>query len=154
MEKSPAVPFFSHPYPIIWTRLGIKTVGSAVGNRLFLPFDALKHQYQLPNSHLFRYIQFRHALFGSSNLSVKVNDLESFLRDGDLTKTLSTIYKQLFMNTPKVLLSCRTAWKTDFPQLDGEDWDDIWGPTFSRLVSAQDHLIQSNFLIRIYFYPY
>lgn len=44
----------------------------------------------------------------------------------------------LTKDTYKVLSSFRTAWLTGFPQLDEDDWD-IWGPTFSRLVSVQDH---------------
>lgn len=87
-------------------------------------------------------------------MSVKINDLESLLRDEDLIKSISTIYKQLLVNTPQVLFSCRTAWKTDFQQLDGNDWDDIWGPNFSRLVSARDHLITNTFSYQNLFYPY
>lgn len=34
-----------------------------------------------------------------------------------------------------------------------DDWDDVWSTTFSKLVSARDHLIQYKFFHRIYFTP-
>lgn len=82
-------------------------------------------------------MKIRHAFFaqfGSSSL--EVGDLESLLRDTDLPKALSVIYKQLFIDTTKVLASCCAAWLSDSPQLDNDDWDDIWNSNFSRLVSA------------------
>lgn len=108
--------FFSYPDPIVWTRCGIKTVGSVVGNGVLWTFDGLKHKFRLLNLHLFRYLQFRHALyaqFGSTGLC----DLESLLREKHLVKALSTIYKQLFIDTAKVLTPCHNAWLVDFPHL-------------------------------------
>lgn len=109
-------------------RYGNKLVCSVVGNEVLLTFEVLKRKKQLPNSHLFRYLQFRHAFFaqfGSSSLEVRVGDLESLLRDTELPKALSIIYKQLVIDTSKVSASCCVAWLLDFMQLDNRDWDYI-----------------------------
>lgn len=148
--------FFSYLDPVTWPRYRIKTVGAVVGNGMLLTFGELKSRYRLPNSHLLRFLQFRHAFsaqFGSSTLEVPVGDLESLLRAKDLPKALSIIYKELFTDTITVLASCHAAWLSDFPQLDNDDWDDAWIASFARLVSAHDHLIQFMFLHRIYYTP-
>lgn len=67
--RNPSLPhFFVYSDPIIWTRYGIKTVGAVVGNRVLLLFDVLRSKYQLPSSHQFHFLLFRHAFlaqFGS-----------------------------------------------------------------------------------------
>lgn len=67
---------------------------------------------------------------------------------GITLKPYPLFYQHLFIDTPKVLLSCHNAWLSDFPQLE-----DILGPAFSKLVSTRDHLIQYKFLHRIYQIP-
>lgn len=79
-----------------------------------------------------------------------MSDLESLLREDTLDKALSTIYKQLFSEVGDLLAGCRAAWEEVFPQMDGDDWDDLWDINFTRLVSARDQLIQFKFLHRIY----
>lgn len=39
------------------------------------------------------------------------------------------------------------------PDIQGEDWDDMWDHPFKHLVSARDRLIQFKFLHRIYLTP-
>lgn len=69
-------------------------------------------------------------------------DLEPVLRDNSLGKMLSNLYKCLFVDVNRVLTPCGAAWEEVLPQLDGDNWDDLWEIHFSRLVSARDHLIQ------------
>lgn len=100
----------------------------------------------------FCYLQLRHAFpaqFGTFALVVRVRDLKALLRDDDLPNTLSIIYKQLFTDTSRVMVSCKNAWLVDFPQMDGDDWD----ASFTRLMSARDHLIQYKILHRAYLTP-
>lgn len=113
----------------------------------------MKYTYHLPNSHLFRYLQLRHAYnaqFGSAAITMRMGDLEAMICDDALDKALSNIYKQPCIDIGKVLTPCRNAWVAVFPQLDGYDWNDLWEVYFIRLLSARDHLIQYKFLHRIY----
>lgn len=80
-------------------------------------------------------------------------DLEALLHDDTLFKALSTIYKQLFTDTSKVPMSCRNVWSIDFPQMDGDNWYDMWDAPFTRLVSARYHLTQYKILHSVYLTP-
>lgn len=60
--------FCTYPDPILWTKLGVKKIGDVVGNGVLIQFDALKSQYQLPNSHLFWYLQFHHTFYAQLDL--------------------------------------------------------------------------------------
>lgn len=148
--------FYEHPVPVIWTRFGIKTLKDIVGGGELLQFDALKTTFNLPNTHLFRYFQLRHpynAQFGNNGITPKMSDIESLLREDTLDKALSTIYKQLFGEGGDLLAKCRAMWGEVFPQMGGDDWDDVWDINFTRWVSARDQLIQFKFLHRIYLTP-
>lgn len=155
--NNPQLPhFFKIPDPIVWTKHGIKKIVDIVHSGTIMQFDCLKSKFNLPNTHLFRYLQLRHAYhsqFGASAIVLQESDIESTLRNEPLDKALSTIYKQLFSDTHRVMASCRRRWEGVFPQLDSDDWDDIWDINFSRLISARDHLIQYKFLHWIYLTP-
>lgn len=43
----------------------------------------------------------------------------------DPAKTLSTIYKYLFLERCKLLRVCREEWMSSVPYLDDEDWEDV-----------------------------
>lgn len=50
-------------------------------------------------------------------------------------------------------MNCRSKWEMEVPDLQGEDWDDLWNQPFKHLVSARDRLIQFKFLHRSYYTP-
>lgn len=67
-----------------------------MGNGKLIQFDTLKTKFHLPNTPLFRYLQLRHAYtaqFGKTSIHLQISDLESLLREDNLDKALSTIYK-------------------------------------------------------------
>lgn len=72
--------------------------------------------------------------------------LKSLLSDEGLSKTLSVAYKQLFKKTPPAVAKCREKYISEVPEIQGEDWDDMWEQPFKHLVSARDKLIQFKFL--------
>lgn len=51
------------------------------------------------------------------------------------------------------MTKCRGCWEGEVPDIQGEDWDDLWDHPFKHLVSARDRLIHLKFLHRIYFTP-
>lgn len=57
-------------------------------------------------------------------------NLEALLHEDTLSKALSTIYKQLFLDTGAVLLPCQNACLANVPQMDGDDWDNMWEAPF------------------------
>lgn len=82
-----------------------------------------------------------------SQVTFHSSDVESILRDGDLSKPLSTVYKYLFPETTKLIQPCRMLCTAVVPDMDDEDWKDVWEVPFNRLVSARDRLIHYKFLL-------
>lgn len=73
----------------------------------------MKAQFGLPKLHLF-------DTYSLEMLSW-LGDLEALLRDDTLEKALSSIYKQLCIDTARLLLPCHNAWLTNFPCMGGVD---------------------------------
>lgn len=115
-----------------------------------------KIKTQLPNSYLFRFLQVRHAFqmqFWEMRVESLPSSLESLLSSEELTKPLSVSYKEFFKNTPQAVVRCREKWVAEIPDVQGEDWDEVWAQPFKHLVSARDRLIQLKFLHRSYYTP-
>lgn len=79
--------------------------------------------------------------FGREPLDLKPSDLELLTRSNSLPKPVSSLYKDLFQETAKLLEPCTRAWKAVAPGLARDDWDDMWGTAFQYLVSTRDRLI-------------
>lgn len=45
------------------------------------------------------------------------------------------------------------CWRREVPELDTEDWENIWDYPMQQLVSARDRLIQFKILHRVHFTP-
>lgn len=145
--------FYNLPDPIIWAVKGIKTLKDITSYGDRLTFSQLKTRHDLPNSYLFRLFQLRHAYqtqFGELRVETLPSALESLLSTEDLNKVLSLTSKEFFKSTPRVVTNCREKWETEVPNIQGEDWDDLWTQPFKHLVSARDRLIQFKFLHRSY----
>lgn len=56
----------------------------------------------------------------------------------------------LFLKTTKMLQTCKTIWTALVPDMDDEDWEDVWDAPFPRLVSVRDRLLHYTFLHRVY----
>lgn len=97
---NPVLQHFSEiPDPIIWAGVRIKRLQDGVEGGRLSPFDRFKASYQLPNWHLFRYLQLKHAFmsqFGSDALELQSSALEFLLHDDSLVKLMSKMYKELF----------------------------------------------------------
>ena len=93
------------------------------------------------------------AQFGSSRVVIKASALETAIQAADMRKPLSELYRELFAITPPAVRRCRGRWVEEVPDLDGDDWDDMWSSPFAYLVSARDRLIHFKFLHRIYYTP-
>lgn len=79
--------------------------------------------------------------------------LEDMLMVVDLPKVLLVMYKELFKRSPVALTKCRECWEGEVPDIEEEEWDDMWDQPFKHLVSARDRLIHFKFLHRIDFTP-
>lgn len=148
--------FFASEDPVVWTKFGIKKLGNVSTNGQLKTFDKLKSLYHLPHTHFFCYIQLRRACqkqFKHVCAPFSEFAIESMLRDDDLQKPLSNIYKFLFPETNRLLTVCRFKWELVVPDLDTVDWEDVWDAPFTRLISAHDQLIHYKFLHRVYLTP-
>lgn len=121
-------------------------------------FDQIKSLIPLPNSYFFWFLQQRHAYnaqFGSSPLTIYQFDMELLLRDESLEKPLSTIYKALQpTNCAPGSGGSLCLLAGGLPELDSEDWEDIWDYSFSHLVSSRDRFIQFKILHIFHLMPY
>lgn len=121
-----------------------------------LSFLQLKTGHDLPNLYLFMYLQLVHA-FQTQFREVRVESLplalETLLSDEDLVRPLSVTYKEFFQKMPSAISKCREKWAAEVPEIQGEDWDDIWTQPFKHLVSTRDRLMQFKFLHRSYYTP-
>lgn len=140
----------------MWASKGIKYLSQICEGGVLLTFDILKTKYTFPNSYLFRYLQLQHASqmqFGNQSVTIDQSKIESLLRADILVKPLSSIYKTLQPSIHDGLDRLPSCWRADVPELDTEDWEDIWDYPMHILVSARDRLIQFNILHRIYLMP-
>lgn len=92
-------------------------------------------------------------MHGSDELELGLSPLVNMLGAEDLPKTLSVVYKELFVERPKMLAKCRDTWSALVTDFGGEDWDEMWDYPFQTLVSARDRLIQFKLLHRVYYTP-
>ena len=148
--------FYSFDDPMGWATRGIKTLKDVTMDGELLTFDQLKARHDLPNNQLFRYLQLRHALksqFKVLAIESVPSRLEEMLSTEDLPKTLSVSYKKLFATSPGAVVKCRDKWVSEVPDIQGEDWDEMWTHPFQHLVAARDRLIHFKFLHRIYYTP-
>lgn len=152
---TPKLPhFYNMPDPVIWAIKGIKTLKDITSFGDLMSFPQIQTKHDLTNSHFFRYLQFPHA-FQSQFREVRVESLpsalETLLSDEDLVKPLLVTYKEFFKKTPQAISKCREKWAVEVPEIQGEDWDDVWTQPFKHLVSARDRLTQFTFLHRSYY---
>lgn len=70
-----------------------------------------------------------------------------------MSKPLSSIYKTLLPNVHMGLEALKAKWVGDFPEMDTEEWEDLWESSFLQLVSARDRLVQFKITHRVYFTP-
>lgn len=79
---------------------------------------------------------------------------KSTLRVKDLEKPTSQLYGSLLVAAGPELSPLRRKWVGDIPELDEDDWREIWDFPFSPLVSARDKLVQYNIVHRVYYTPH
>lgn len=84
---------------------------------------------------------------------ISASALKTLLRDDTLVKPLSNIDKELISSIHTGLEALRTKCLVDFPELDDEDWVEIWECSFLQLISARERLIQFKIIHRIYLAP-
>lgn len=86
-------------------------------------------------------------------MELQSSPLEQLLCNESMQKTLSKVYKDLFVERPKELRKCRDKWSSLVPNFQRDDWDDMRDHPFGALVSAHDRYIQFKILHRVYYTP-
>lgn len=130
-------------------KYNIKTISQVpvITNQSLIPLPLLSPTYNIPVSYYFRYLQFSHAFrcqFPQSAPQVIQSALEDVLRSECSTSHLTTI-------SLPAMEGFRARWSQDIPELDYDDWDDVWDFPFRSLVSLSDHLIQFKMVYRSYY---
>lgn len=70
-----------------------------------------------------------------------------------LAKPASMLYTHIFMAVLPDLSSPRQKWLSDIPDVDEEDWTNMWDIVLKQLVSIEDRLVQFNITHRAYYTP-
>lgn len=141
----------------LWAKYNITLIFHIVANGSLRFFASLSADYNIPLSHLFRYLQLSHAFssqFSTTPLRLKQSDLEHVICTGCLEKPASVLYNHLPLATLPDLCNLHQMWSRDMPELDNEDWEDIWDVPFCHLVSQRDRFIQFKLVHRAYFTPH
>lgn len=104
-----------------WPQKGLKYLTQLYQDHIFCSFEALKQNFNLPRSALFRYFQLRHAWFaqfGSGELSLECGPVESVARRVSLQKPVSAFYNTIMSYQPSPLEKSLGKWQRDIPQLE------------------------------------
>lgn len=91
--------------------------------------------------------------FGNQSVTITPSRIEPLLLADILEKPLSSIYRNLQPTIHYGLDRLLSCWHAEVPELDSEDWKDVWDYPMHSLVSARDRLIQLKILHRIYLMP-
>lgn len=82
-----------------------------------------------------------------------ISRVECLLWEESLEKPLSIIYKALQHSIHEGLDKLLSCWREEMPELDFEDWEDIWEYPMQQLISARDRLINLKFCIEFLLHP-
>lgn len=84
------------------------------------------------------------------------SNIEPLVQEDCLLKPTSALYQHILEITTGDLSSLQQKWLVDIPNMDNEDWEEIWDMALSMplLVSTRDHLIQFKILHHTYFTPH
>lgn len=119
--------------PYAWTKHGIKTISLVVSQRSLVPLSQRSSTYNIPTHYLFHYLQISHAFttqFSQSSCMVVQSELEWVLRSECDEKPTSDLYSHFkFVSLPP-LEGLWNLWQRDNPDLDNDDWDNVWDHPF------------------------
>lgn len=91
--------------------------------------------------------------FGNQPVTIAPSKTESLLHADILEKPLSSIYRTLQPSIHDGSDRLLSYWHAEVPELDTEDWEDVWDYPMHNLGSARDRLIQFQILHRIHLTP-
>lgn len=128
--------FYALPDPQAWAKYRIKSLYQILANGELKPFTGFRSYSNVPSHYIFRPLQVAHALntqFPTGPPQLACSDLEALLLMDLLTKPDSMLYTHLLMVALPDLFSLQQKWLSDIPDLDDENWSDMWEtPGFHR----------------------
>lgn len=163
-QRSPFCPLWGNPSlhhlrtvpdPQLWARYGIKLLKDVLQQGSILPFKTLMDRFSLPVWMQFRYYQLSHAIKAQFPLipNLTMDPVEELLAQEFLDKIMSTLYFTLIHKESPKMEALWNKWKTDFPELDREAWEECFEDSSKLVISSRDKLIQTKFLHRVYYTP-
>lgn len=148
-------PFTSH----IWSSKGIHTVNDICDNGTLRTFQDLQHQYDLPGSSYFLYLQLRSSMkaYGVPwhSLFIRSHPLSNLICPSNLSRGLVTKLYNLMMSNSLKPLSVVSIWDRELEAMGiVPDWEEIWDnlPLTSKCLAHQ--LIHYKMIHKAYTTPY
>lgn len=145
---NPNLPNFNTlPEPQVWAKYKITLISQVVENHSLWSLNYLYAPYNVPASYSFRDFQLFHAFgcqFPNASLRLNQSDWENFLWMECLEKPTLVLNNKLLLFFLPDLCDIQQKWLRDIPDLDDEDWEDVWDFPFRQLVSFRDTLTIQN----------
>lgn len=142
-----------------WSLQGITRLEHCYKDEVFMSFQQLKDEYQLPEKDFFKYLQLRDFVRVSTQGQWKLpgmSPIEFLLHGGQrMVRTISRVYDTLLPSLPITEPErSRTRWERDLgTEIDPELWEDLCSDGVSCTLNSRYRLIQFNFLHQTYFTP-
>lgn len=136
----------------VWSEKGIKTFSDLYINSQLASFAQLSNKFHLPNSHFFRYLQFRHYVEENRSDSTPTTHpfLETFLLPPDSKQLISKCVGSFTKSVSSDFI--REAWSKD---LNSEISAELWEEALSRVhccsLNSCYKLIQYKGLHRLHY---
>ncbi|KAM9316655.1 proto-oncogene tyrosine-protein kinase ROS [Gastrophryne carolinensis] len=139
--------------PLFWARKRVQQIGQLYRGGVLVSFDQLRAEFQLSNRDFFRYLQLRHALhaqFRGEGPRISESRAENLLRDGNLKKPVSALYRCLMGELESPRGKIEAKWQDLDPSLDQDDWEEIMENLHTSVVEARDRFIQTKWIHQAY----
>lgn len=141
-----------------WREKGLSLLKHFYIDGRLVSFQQLRDQYNLPNSHFFRFLQIRHFLRASvpNYDSIPQNaTLDSFLSVEPYSKgAVSHLYRVLLSLIVPTTDTYREQWQEELGErISADIWHDCVKNIYNSSVNARHSLIQFKILHRLHFSP-
>ena len=134
-----------------WIERGVTSLGQLLNGGLFMTFNHIKKEYNIPDYCYFQFIQLKEAIKKSINIKDFNNQsppLFTKITSLKPQKILSQIYKLLAFNNTTTAIPT-DKWTTDINDLPTDtNWLNICNNTFSMTCNSKIQLIQYKVLHR------
>jgi len=142
----------------IWASKGLNKVADLFNDETMLSFQELRHKFDLPKTHFFKYLQIRNFINKTQHLSLLLPELSPLeritLNHLNGAGQVSLFYKLISTNCKENTEKKRLAWCQDISENITEDeWQSICLKAQTQTINTRFKLLQYKWIMRVYITP-